>query len=343
MSAKSITSPKSGNIRHVAEATGVSVATVSRVMNGSELVSEKTKDKVLQACAELGYVPNSAAKALTTRRSRIIGVIIPSLAQSIFATFLGELEATCSALNYSVVIALSKGNSEQERIRAQELLAMGAEAFVLVGAEHRDSLMTLLEKRAVPCLRTSIWRQSDGVPTIGYDNEALTQNAVSYLMEKGHRRIGVLQGPKDDNARTRLRLRGVANMAKANSKLTITTHGGTLDSQGGVKATREALSQAEPPTALLGLSDSLALGALFEVPRHGLRIPQDVSVMGFDDLAWSACTNPELTTMSLPIVKMGRMVAQQLAAYLDKGEALTSTCLPADIVERNSVLELEAE
>lgn len=334
-------STKLGNIRQVATASGVSVATVSRVMNGSQRVSDKTRQKVLLACAELGYVPNSAARALTTKRSRVIGVVIPSLNHSIFANFLGELERVCSQLNYSVVFALSKGNMAVEAQRVTELLAMGAEAFVFVGADRDAALTGLLAKRSVPFVRTSIWRQSDGVPTIGYDNEVLAQNALTYLIGKGHRRLGILHGPTIDNDRTVLRLRGIKSLTSQRSDVQATFHEGTLDTAGGVDAARAALNSELRPTALLCLSDVLALGALFEAGRSGCSVPDDISVMGFDDLASSALTHPELTTMALPTLKMGRLVAEQLAALLDDGTPLRSVCLPADIVERNSVRRLD--
>lgn len=328
------------NIRKVAQLSGVSVATVSRTMNGSGQVSEKARAKVMQACAELGYVPNSAAKALSTKRSRVIGVIIPSLNHSIFANFLGELETVCSSLDYSVVVALSKGDPQLEQRRALGLLAMGAEAFVFVGADRDEKLTSLLAKRSIPFVRTSIWRRGDGVPTIGYDNEELAKRALTYLVNAGHQNIGVLHGPTEDNDRTRLRLRGIQKLVEARSDITVSLHGGTLNTAGGVAAAKAALVSTVRPTALLCLSDVLALGALFEVPRHGLSVPEQMSVMGFDDLASSAFTNPELTTMALPTLKMGRMVAEQLAAHLDEGKPLESVCLPAEIVERNSVLKL---
>ncbi|MEM1365902.1 MAG: LacI family DNA-binding transcriptional regulator [Pseudomonadota bacterium] len=327
-----------GTIRQVADATGVSVATVSRVVNGSGKVSAKTVERVRQACLDLNYVPNSAAKALTTKRSRTIGVIVPTLAHSIFATFLGELEAVCSKLNYSVVIALSGGNPEQESRRAKELLAMGAEAFALIGAQRDPELIALLNLREVPFVRTSIWRTKDGIPTIGYDNEPLAKQAMEYLVAKGHRRVAVLHGPQHDNDRTRLRLRGISSFAHEHADLTITTHGGSLDEAGGVMALRDAMEQEHKPTAVLCLSDVLALGALFEAPRLGLKIPADLSIMGFDDLAWSSFTDPPLTTMALPTLKMGRLVANQLAAFLDDGEPLKSVCLNAQIIERKSVV-----
>lgn len=325
------------NIREVARAAGVSVATVSRVINGSKQVSEKTRLLVEEARAKVGYVPNSAAKALTTRRSRIIGAIIPTLSHSIFATFLGELEAMFSKLNYSVIIALSNGDPKQEEKRAFELLSMGAEAFILVGAERQSSLLDLLTKRNIPSLRTSFWNPEDGIPTIGYDNQTLAESALVFLMKQGHRNIGVLHGPAQTNDRTRGRLDGIATIANKHSDLKVALFEGSLDAAGGVQATQNALMHDSKPTALLCLSDVLALGALFEAPRQGFSVPDDVSIMGFDDLAWSAFTHPRLTTMALPTLEMGRLAAKQLAALLDNGAPLQSVCLPAEIVERDSV------
>lgn len=326
-----------GNIRQVAQATGVSVATVSRVMNGSDKVSPATRERVIEISRKLGYVPNPAAKALATNRSRVIGVVVPTLAHSIFATFLDELEQEFSKLRFSVVIAMSNGNLTEEHARARDMLAMGAEALVLSGAEHADGLLELIALHQTPVVYTSIFSRTSKVPMIGYDNKGLASQAAQFLIDLGHSRIAVLHGPAASNDRTRLRIKGVRDAVRRSaSDVAVEFCPTSLDSAGGVTATKAVLSGGFKPTAILGLSDVLALGALFESPRHGLVVPDDLSIMGFDDLAWSAFTNPALTTVSLPTQEMGVVVAQKLAAFLDHAEPITSQRLDAAIIERGS-------
>ena len=141
---------KVGTIRDVAQATGLSIATISRVMNGAKNVSEATRAKVLEASARLNYVPNAAARALSTNRSRTIAAILPSVDHSIYAKFTSSLEKTMASRGYSLVIAVSGGDPEVELTAARKLLGMGAEGVILSGLDHAPELIELLQQRGIP-------------------------------------------------------------------------------------------------------------------------------------------------------------------------------------------------
>lgn len=326
----------SGGVRALAAATGFSIATVSRVLNGSQLVSEETRRVILETARKLNYTPHPAAKALATRRTRIAGAAIPTIEDSIFARFVHAIEETLACSGYSLVLAITGSDGATETARAVDLLNMGAEALILSGLEHDPALLQTLDRRNVPLVCTSIFDAQAELCTIGYDNRDLGAAAARYLTELGHRRIGVVHGPLASNDRTRLRRDGIRSVLPAESVFLETA----LSVRGGSQAAANLLGRDDPPTAILCLSDVLALGVLFETSRRGLAIPGDVSVMGFDDLDWAAIANPPLTTIHLPVARMGRAAARAVVEYLEQAQPLTPVRLEGEIIERGSTAPL---
>lgn len=322
-----------GGVRGIARMTGLSVATVSRVINGAANVAPATRQSVQDAIARAGFEPHPAARALSTRRSRIVGALVPTLAHSIFSTFLNGIERELAHHGYALVVATTDHQPLQELARARDLLGMGAEALIVSGAVHDPAFEKLIAARDLPVVATSIYAPRSRLPTIGYDNRALGREALRHLHGLGHRRIAVLHGPTADNDRTRLRLAGV-RAAASGAKLHFI--GTTLDASGGAEAARAALAAEPRCTALLCLSDVLALGALFEARRARIAVPAQVSIMGFDDLDWAAVCDPPLTTLRLPTAAMGELAARAVVERLELGIEITSHRLDADIVVRAS-------
>lgn len=328
---------KAGSIRDVARETGLSIATVSRVMNDARNVSPATRDRVLQACRELDYLPNPAARALSTARSRTIAAIIPTIEHSIYAKYVAAIEQTLGARGYALVLAISNADPQSELKSARKLLGMGAQAFILSGAVHSPELGALLTRRNVPFVFTSTWDDASSTPTIGYDNAALAGDAVGYLHGRGHRDIAVLHGPLGESDRTCARCAGAR--AVSTQGPTLTFFETTLDVAGGRSAGERVLDLERRPTAILCFSDVLALGAYFALAHAGLGVPDDMSVMGFDNLDWSAAAVPALTTIDLPARAMGETVAAQLMAHLEGGAPITPLQLGGRIIERDSVAD----
>jgi LacI family transcriptional regulator len=216
---------------------------------------------------------------------------------------------------------------------------MGAEALVVSGLEHETEMLTVAQARKVPVLCTSIFDAGAPLPTIGYDNYALGRQAAEYLSGLGHRRIAVFHGGTTDNDRTQLRIDGIRvaltdadNIRFCEVPLSVT---------GGADATRAVFSGTAPPTAILCLSDVLALGVMFEAQRLQKSIPQDLSVMGFDDLEWASAAHPPLTTIQLPVTEMGHATADGLIDCLEGKHVLTSKLLDGKIIERQSTAALK--
>ena len=328
---------KKTGVRGLAKATGLSVATISRVLNNADNVNKQTRERVLNAMREVGYAPNPAARALATSRTKTIGAVVPTLAHSIFARFLNAVERELAQHGYALVIATTEGRPEAEERRVGELMNLGAEALILSGAEHSKALLDGLVGRGIPAVCTSVCETKNGLPAIGYDNAVIGEAAIRHLAEVGHRSVAVVHGPVSDNDRTRLRISGVERGARATG-VSVSLRESTLDVEGGVAAAQQLFGDIADVTAVLSLSDVIALGVLFEADRRRIAVPDELSLMGCDDLDWSAHSAPPLTTVRLPTARMGICVAQSLVRHLDHGDSIESVRLEASIVQRSSVL-----
>ncbi len=330
------TQKKKPSVRSLAKATGLSVATISRVLNKSDSVHEKTRDRVLEAMRKHGYVMNSAARALATNRTRTIGAVVPTLSHSIFARFLNSVEKSLAEQGYALVVATSGGNIEAEGKRARELLDIGTEALILSGAIHDLELLSMVNEHEIPVICTSICDTELAVPAIGYDNTSLAEEAMDYLYQQGHSSVHIVHGLKGNNDRTQLRLQGIQTAAQKNN-MVVSYSEASLNVAGGVNAAREYSQRQETATACLCLSDILALGMLFEFSRRGIAVPEQMSIMGFDDLDWAAHCHPALTTIGLPTISMGEKTADAIVQYLDNKVPIETVKLEANIIKRETV------
>lgn len=331
-------SNKVGRIRDVAKETGLSTATISRVMNGAKNVRPATRERVLAACSKLDYLPNPAARALSTKRTKNIAAIIPTIEHSVFAKYINAIEQAFSIHGYSLVLAISNGDEFEELEAAQKLLGMGADAFILSGAKHHVELIRLFRRRGIPFVFTSIWEPHCGEPTIGYDNFDLAKNAVEYLVSHGHERIAVAHGPVIESDRTQARKKGAE--AAVRDGVSIEFFEAELSVAGGKSATQRILKSRRDFSAVLCFSDVIALGGYFCLEEAGVKIPKDMSVMGFDNIDWSEHIVPPLTTIDLPAAEMGTGVANELMKHLETGEGITSRQMFGRIIERGSVNSL---
>jgi len=326
---------KSG-IRKVALQAGVSIATVSRVINESDKVSIATRDRVIQVLNKSGYRPNAAAKALATSRTKTIAAIIPTVRHSIFAIFLEAFEDQLAKAGYNLVIATHSFDSTTEFNRCNEVLHLGAEAIVVSGADHHPQFYETLKSSNIPCFFISVHRPANPYPTFGYDNYQLGESAIEYLAGLGHTTIHVIHGPTTNNDRMSDRIEGVLAAQDKNRNINLNLTEAELDVSGGSAASRDWFSTNKLPHACLCLADILALGVIFEAHRHNVTIPDQMSLMGFENLDWTRDCSPTLTTIDLPAMEMGEAAATALVDCLDNGVTPTHRLFNAGIIERES-------
>ncbi|WP_170406477.1 LacI family DNA-binding transcriptional regulator [Ruegeria arenilitoris] len=329
---------KRANLRDVAKAAGVSVATVSRVLNEPGIVKRDTLEKVQKAIADLRFVPSAAARAINSGRTRFVGALVPTLDNAIFARFLAALERKLSEDGLSLIVSTTESEPAVEAIKAKGLVDIGAEGLIVTGATHSDEFHSLIERTMIPTIITSYFDGTNPLPTIGYDNKAAAQLALQHLIELGHRQITVVHGPVHNNDRTLARLSGLRSVHWEGQFTTVETD---ISLRGGAEAAVRIVGNSAKTDAILCLSDVVALGVLFGLQSKGISVPEEISLMGLDDLPSSAVAVPSITTVHLPVSRMGERAAIALARWISTQERPEAEMLEAKLIERNSTIRNE--
>jgi len=291
-------------IHDVAARAGVSAATVSRVLNGKSVVREETQKQVLEAARKLSYVPNVAARSLSSRRSQTLGIVLPDVHGEFFSEVIRGIDLAARQEGYHVLVSGSHSD-------IGEMLA------VLAAMRGRvDGLVVMAPDAEPASLRASLPPDlplvllSSGDPardTIAVDNYGGARAMMRHLAELGHRRIAFVKGPRR-NADARERLRGYRDAmrragATADDRRELA---GDFTEESGAAAARAALEIAPRPTALFAANDSMAVGALSALAAAGVRVPEEISVAGFDDIPIARYVTPPLTTLRVDVAELGR-------------------------------------
>lgn len=326
-------------VTDVARLAGCAPATVSRAINNPNKVSAEKRARIESAMSELGYVRNYAARALRSQRSHMIGVLIPTLDYAIYARLVGAANNHFSTAGITTLIATFNYDLDAELSEAKLLLERGAEALLLIGEYHRPKLYQLLDQFDVPFVNTYVFDPNGAHPSAGFDNATAAAEIARHLVHIGHENICVLSGITKDNDRTTKRLEGI--------RQELSNHGLRLrDSMiveqpysisDGRKGCALLLSRDGPrPTAIICGNDVLAIGALLECAERGLVVPDDISVVGFDNLEFAMHSNPPLTTIEVPAEEMGRNAASFLLAKLKGSEVAMHHSVDVQLILRKS-------
>lgn len=306
----------------VARRAGVSTATVSRCLNAPDRVNGTTRERVLGAVAELGYAPNFGARALAARRTHMIGAVIPTMENAIFARGIQAFQEELGRRGYTLLIASSAYQEALEEEQVHNLAARGAEALLLIGHHRSPRVLEFLARRSIPSLVAWAYDPAMPHPSIGFDNRAAMRALAAEVIGQGHERLGVVSARTADNDRARNRLEGIrdalaaAGLSEGNLSVIETTYG--YDTGG---AAFEALMRKdEPPSAVMCGNDVLAAGALCAARRMGLGVPAEISITGFDDIELATVIDPPLTTVHVPHREMGRRAAEMLVEMVHGSE-----------------------
>ncbi|WP_420347788.1 LacI family DNA-binding transcriptional regulator [Pelagibius sp.] len=328
----------STTLEDVARLAGVSPATVSRCINQPQSVRAEKRARIQSAIDELGYVPNGAARALASRRSHMIGAILPSLDNMLFGGPLEAFQKEIGSAGYTVAVACSEYDPQHERVHIRNFLESQVDALLLVGAHRDPNIYRQIERHGIPYVLTWVSSGDRQEHCVGFDNAAAAGHLVDYLVSLGHRRFGMISGHVDQNDRAGARLSGVQKA--------LTRHGLTLDPahllyrpfepDAGRDAFHILMSAPEPPTVIVCGSEPHAYGALFEAKDMGIAVPGEVSVTGFDDMWLASQTSPTLTTVRTPREEMGRQAAQHLLACLRGERIVAPRPLETTLVVRRS-------
>ncbi|MFC8710882.1 LacI family DNA-binding transcriptional regulator [Streptomyces sp. NPDC057197] len=326
----------------VAARAGVGRGTVSRVINGSPQVSEHSRAAVEQAIAELGYVPNRAARSLVTRRTDSVALVVPEAETRLFSEpyFSGIIRGVSTGLadaGMQLLLVLARDEKEYARL-ADYLSAQRVDGVLMMAVHGDDTLPDRLEELAVPTVLAGRRSHREPLGHVRADNSGGARTAVRHLLAQGRRVIGTITGPLDMDA-AQARLDGYRT-ALADAGLPADEEliaGGDFTEEGGRAAMRELLRRRPALDALFAASDVMASGAVLELRAAGLRVPHDVAVVGFDDSIVARHIDPPLTSVRQPLEEMGRTMADLLLSEIaQRGTGHRAVVLPTELVVRES-------
>ncbi len=324
----------SATILDVAGRARVSAATVSRVLSGSpHAVSEGTRRRVQAAARDLGYLPNMLARSLLKRETSAIGVLVPDVSNSYYAVILRGIEDTASRTGRAVILCNTDRRHDKQQAYVRTLLERRVDGLIITGGTFRKQ--DLVQIRAIlPAV--VIGRHEVPLPSVRVDNVGAAVVATRHLIDLGHRHVACLAGPSTSlTATDRLEgyRRAMAEAALEPQPEDIVT--AEFSMEGGRLGTARFYALSDPPTAVVASSDQMAVGALRALYEVGLRVPRDVSVVGFDDSPLASHTIPALTSVAIPMYEIGCR-AMGLLLQLLRGERGKSVVLPAELRVRET-------
>lgn len=332
-------------IVEVAKAAKVSVATVSRVMNGNYPVSERTREKVMKAIEDLNFIPNLQARELNQKVSSTIGVIVPSVENMYFPEIITGIEKYLHKMNYSMLLSCSKNSKEQEIECVNDLLARNVAGIIIADPNNKNvasAFYDMIAKR-IPIIFINGDVSHTQFFHVCSDEEGGTWNVLQYLLDHHHEEIGLLRGENSYSYEIKQKVfnKKMKELGKNPEEYTITVKNGNNVSviEDAEEACVEVLSKKKF-TALFAVNDLMAIGAINACKKLGLRVPQDISVIGFDNILLSKYVEPKLTTVDQNTFLLGYNSAQLIIEKINsKDKYNKKIILNTSLVERESVCD----
>jgi LacI family transcriptional regulator len=306
-------------MRQIADLAGVSIATVSRVLNGRGDVSDETRDLVSRVIRENGYTANRSARGLSAGRTGLVGILVPLVYPAYFSAILGGAAEALSERSLQIVLSPTGGEHDREVSVLDRLHGLTDGALIILPEESSEELEGLLDSGYRFVVLDPLMPLDERIPSVSAAHTSGADQAMRHLLELGHRRIAQITGPRGWLA-TEDRRRGYrAALAAA----------GILPDQSlevealpeippGREAAEYLLDLPEPPTAIFAFNDNIAIGAVQAARSRGLRVPEDLSIVGFDDVEHATIVTPELTTVRQPLAEMGRTAVSLLIRLLER-------------------------
>lgn len=329
-------------IDEVAERAGVTRGTVSKVLSGTYNASSRTRAKVEQAAAELGYRPNLAARALSKGRTFVVGLLIPYDPDQLFADphlldIIRGVEAAANSRDYNVLLSTAHRPNDPTSAYSRVLRSKYVDGMVVIEGPDMLGIAEQLKQQPSPWVISGYAPTGSEAYSVHADDPAITAKLTDHLLALGHRRIGVIS--------SELRLAAFDKRLEG-FHLALHDHDlacdpglivfGDMSVESGYRAAEQLLARPEPPTAIWALNDRMALGALQWAREHGVRVPADLSIAGFDDISAAALSDPPLTTVRLPSYQEGQAAIELVFQLLD-GETLPrEVIVPTDVIVRGS-------
>jgi len=316
---------KKVNIKDIARIAKVSHTTVSRALNDKSRIRKETKEKILKIAKELGYRPDFIARSLVMKRTKTLGLVITNIANPFYTELAQGIEKTATKLGYSIIFCSTQSDISTEKQYIEMLRSKGVDGIVFSSAHMEDPNIVALAEEEFPIIlvnrRTYHPVVKEKVDYVGVDNILGGFLAVEHLIRLGHKRIGVIGGSAESSV-GRERLEG--------GKKALETYGleqrgdffleGNFLKKSGYQRAKQFLKMAEMPTAIFATNDYMALGVYQAILEEGLRIPEDVALIGFNDIEFSSMRGIELTTIGKKKFEMGAIAVEILVEKIEKGD-----------------------
>lgn len=329
-------------IKDVSEYAGVSKATVSRVINGTSQVSPEKKSRVEKAIEILGYRPNTIAQALASRKTGSIGIIVPELGGSFYSDILHSIEGHLRRLGYHAIVTAGSNTEQGQRESVQFLLERKVDAMILHTQHLTDDYLIDLVNKGVALVVVNRFIADLAQNCIEIDNTLGGKLATEYLLQMGHRNIACITGPLNkSDARGRLQgyRQALENAGILFDDALVSEAGFT--EQSGEEAMRKLLATKRPFSAVFACNDHMAFGAFELLKKSGIEVPNQISLIGFDDILFARYVTPPLTTINFPIEEMSTQAVQLTIQILNKKKREVNFKLSPTLVPRSSVALLE--
>ncbi|WP_368503529.1 catabolite control protein A [Alkalihalophilus sp. As8PL] len=309
-------------IYDVAREAGVSMATVSRVVNGNPNVKPATRKKVLEAIERLGYRPNAVARGLASKKTTTVGVIIPDISSIFFAELARGIEDIATMYKYNIILCNSDQNKDKEIHLINTLLEKQVDGIVFMGGQITEEHAEQFKRSPVPVVLAATLDTNLEIPSVNIDYKQAVYDAITHLIEQGHEQIGMVSGTLDDPVNGYQKFAGY-RAAIEDAKLPfnddlIVIGDYTYDS--GIEAMDSLLELDQKPTAIFASTDEMALGVIHGAQDQGYNIPNDFEILGFDNTRLATMVRPTLSTVVQPMYDIGAVSMRLLTKYMNKEE-----------------------
>lgn len=337
---------KKTTIKDVAEKAGVSIATVSRVINNSKQVSQQVKEKVLKAIEEMDFKPNPVARSLVMKKSRLIGVVVPEMSSYFFGEIMNGIEEIFRTHAYDIIICNSCGNHEQEMRDLDLFTAKQVEGIIFMSWKLENQVVDHIKKMKIPVIMINRNTSKLAVPSVSIDNYKAAYELTQYLLEKGHREIVLIRNSIDVDAFGLEQYKGYKQALMdygidANKNF---VKYGDFSLDNSYNIVKSLIEEDNLPTAIFATSDVMAIGAINALKDSGLNVPEDVSVVGFNDIRLASIYRPKLTVIHQPLYNIGTVAAKMTIDYINGNESEDNIIiLPHSLIERESCKAINNE
>jgi len=330
-------------IRDVADAAGVSIATVSNVVNGTRYVGPEARERVTQAIERLQYRPSNVARGLRGGQTLLIGLVVPDIRNPFFADVAHAVEDCVFDEGYNVILCNSEGDARKEKTYFDVLRASSADGVIFIPADSSGPLAKYLVAQHVPAVIVDRDLEGNRIDTVLADNEEGGYRAARHLLDLGHSRIAFIGGPPSIRSSQERHAGYRRALAEAGVEPDPSLErSGDFRETGGEKEMVRLLAERQNFTAVFACNDLTAYGAIAAIRRQGLSVPRDISIVGFDDVPYAGLIDPALTTVAQPAIEIGQTASRMLLAQVDRARAgqrrkhADRVVLPTSLVVRES-------